>query len=277
MSIIVYTCILGGFDSLRPPLVPPEPGVRFICFTDVPVLPDVPPWEFRPVHRVGDLCRACNGVEISNSRTSRVPKILPHLVLPADADYSIWLDGNLQLRKPASQIINEELRFEDWAAHRHPARGCVYEEADLLVRESTQKPAEWPNLSPDGVRAEIGTYAAAGYPPNLGNLTANGMIIRRHTPAVAAVNETWWKLFAVGCGRDQLSFPVAAWQHGLKVNRMPHYLDIYCSPLVRFGWHAAWKDKPDNVVYRPERERIAARVAKLREVVGEGGYEWKIY
>ncbi|MBN8194874.1 hypothetical protein JI667_22510, partial [Bacillus sp. NTK074B] len=79
------------------------------------------------------------------------------------------------------------------------------------------------------------------------------------------------------CGRDQLSFPVAAWSEGFSYNRMAHHNDIYASPLVKFGWHAAWKDKPDNVVYRPERERIAARVAKLEEVAGYGGYDWRIY
>lgn len=262
--IVVYTCILGGFDSLRPPLVPPEPGVRFICFTDVPVLPDVPPWEYRPVHRAGN-----------NSRTSRLPKILPHLVLPP-CDYSIWLDGNLQLRKPASEIVNAEMRFDDWAAHRHPARGCVYSEGDLLRELKRDRPEEWPNMDAALLNAELDHYRAIGFPPNLGTLTANGVIIRRHTPAVNALNERWWKLFERGCGRDQLSFPVALWQSekSVTVNRMTHYPDVYASPLVRFGWHAAWKEKPDNVQYRPERERIAARVAKLREVVGDGGYGW---
>jgi hypothetical protein len=264
--IIVYTSILGGFDNLRPPLVPAEPGVRFICFTDVPVLPDVPPWEFRPLHRAGN-----------PSRTSRLPKIVPHLVLPP-CDYSIWLDGNLQLRKPASEIINQEMRFDDWAAHAHPARSCVYSEADLLRLLKQKNPAEWPNLDAELLAEEIASYEAMGFPRNLGTLTANGVIIRKHTPAVNALNERWWKLFAAGCGRDQLSFPVALWQsQGVTVNRMRHYPDVYTSPLVRFGWHAAWKDKPDNVQYRPERERIAARVAKLREVCGDGGYEWRQY
>ena len=264
--IYVYTCILGGFDNLRPPLVPPEPGVRWICFTDVPVLPDVPPWEFRPVHRAG-----------SESRTSRLPKILPHLVLPADCDYSIWIDGNLQLAKPASEIVNAELRFDDWAAHRHPVRGCVYEEGALLKSLLRDKPEEWPGLNARELTEEMDRYEIAGFRHGLGTMTANGVIIRRHTPKVAALNEVWWKLFTAGCGRDQLSFPVALWQSGIAINRMPHYHDIYTSPLVRFGWHAAWKDKPDNVQYRPERARIAARVAKLREVVGDGGYHWRIY
>lgn len=274
--IYVYTCILSGFDNLRPPLVPPEPGVRFICFTDVPVLPDVPPWEFRPVHQVWK-------GSWSDSRTSRLPKILPHLVLPSDCDYSIWLDGNFRLLKPASEIINAEMRFDDWAAHRHPARGCVYEEAELLVKLKREHPDEWPNMDAAELDAEIVRYRAVGFPEKLNTLTANGIIIRRHTPGVALLNERWWKLFAAGCGRDQLSFPVALWGHAqnspvvVTVNRMPHYPDIYSSPLARFGWHAAWKDKPDNVQYRPERDRITARVSKLREVVGDGGYNWRQY
>ena len=268
MSIIVYTCILGGFDNLRPPLVPSEPGVRWICFTDVPVLPDVPPWEFRPVHDCGN-----------PSRTSRLPKILPHLILPP-CDYSIWIDGNFQLRKPPSEIVNAEMRFDDWAAHRHPARGCVYEEGELLARLKREVPDDWPNLNAGLLAEEIARYKAMGFPAGLSTLTANGMIIRRHKPEVGWLNEEWWKLFVIGCGRDQLSFPVALWQNGsatpsVTVNRLPHYPDIYSSPLVRFGWHAAWKDKPDNVTYRPERERVAVRVAKLREIAGDGGYGWK--
>ena len=191
--IYVYTCILGGFDNLRPPLVPPEPGVRWICFTDVPVLPDVPPWEFRPAHRVysADLS-GCADL----SRTSRLPKILPHLVLPSDCDYSIWLDGNFRLLKPASEIVNQEMRFDDWTVHRHPARGCMYEEAALLVKLKRERPDEWPSMNAAELDAEIARYKQMCFPAGLCTLTANGLIVRRHTPAVAILNEMWWKLFA---------------------------------------------------------------------------------
>ena len=191
------------------------------------------------------------------------------------------MDGNFQLAKPASEIVNAELRFDDWAAHRHPARGCVYEEGALLVKLKRERPDEWPNMDARELAAEIAYYRSIGFPEKLTTLTANGIIIRRHTARVAALNERWWKFFAMGCGRDQLSFPVALWvsaDEGVTVNRMPHYPDIYSSPLARFGWHAAWKDKAPNVEYRPERARIAARVAKLREVVGGGGgYDWRDY
>jgi hypothetical protein len=273
--IYVVTCILGGFDNLRPPLVDPEPGVRFVCFTDCPVLPSVAPWEFRPVHRVYS---ADMSGRTDMARTSRLPKILPHLMLPADADYSIWIDGNFQLRKPASEIINEELRTEDWAVHRHPARGCMYEEGALLQKLKRETPNDWTNMDAGELDREIARYAAMGFPRELCTLPANGMIIRRHNGYTNALNEKWWKLFAEGCGRDQLSFPVALWLQGdVSVNRMPHYPDVYTSPLMKFGWHAAWKDKEPNVEYRPERERIAARVEKLREIVGDGGYDFRLY
>ncbi len=232
MSIIVYTCILGGFDNLRPPLVPPEPGVRWICFTDVPVLPDVPPWEFRPVHRIMESV----GCRVDVSRTSRLPKILPHLVLPADCDYSIWIDGNLQLAS-RSEIVNAELRFDDWAAHRHPARGCVYEEGALLERLRREKPEEWPGLSSPELEAEIARYEATGFPHGLGTLNANGLIVRSHNRYTAALNEKWWKLFMQGCGRDQLSFPVALWLQGgdLKLRKpsaaLPRHVLVASGPL----------------------------------------------
>lgn len=263
--IVVYTCILGGFDNLRPPLVKPEPGVRFICFTDNPILPDVAPWEFRPIHNAG-----------SPSRSSRLPKILPHLILPEGTDYSIWLDGCFQLAKPATEIINSELRFEDWAAHRHPARDCMYKEAALLIREKERVPHEWPLLDGTLLADEVEVYSRMGFPADRG-LTANGMIIRCHTAAVARTNEVWWSFFKDGCGRDQLSLPVAFWLTGGKINDMPHMGDIYKSAYLRFGWHAAWKDKPDNVQYRPERERIASRTERLKEICGEGGYGFRVY
>ena len=118
--IYVYTSILGGFDSLRPPLCKPEPGVRYICFTDCPVLPSVEPWEFRPVHRIDRVAMDGNGFPIyvkDSPRTSRLPKILPHLVLPADCDYSIWHDGNFQMKASPTETVAKLLRTADWAAH----------------------------------------------------------------------------------------------------------------------------------------------------------------
>lgn len=259
--IYVYTSILNGWDNLRAPgypwnaRIPADPGVRFICFTDLPILPTVEPWEFRPVYPAGEGCR-----------TARVPKILPHLMLPDDAEYSIYHDGNLRLKDDPRRVLDRLLSDHDWAAHRHPARKCIYEEAKVLLDEKIGTAAL--------VEAEIEYYIGIGYPKDAG-LWANGFIARRHTPAVAALNELWWSLYSIGCERDQLSFPVARRDAAMELTTI--HADVYCSPVVDFFWHAAWRDKEGSREYHPERKAIRERLARLKKVVGSSFTDYPEY
>ena len=187
--IYVYTSIVNGWDNLRPPAVPIDDGVKYICFTNLPHLPRVHPWEYRPLYTIPG----------QPSRTSRVPKILPHLMLPHDAKYSIYHDGNFQLRVSPITMIETLLQENDWAAYRHPSRDCVYEEGEILIQEKIG--------TTDLIVNEMTNYRVRGYPRNAG-LWANGMLVRRHTDIVSKINELWWEGYSAGCERDQTSFPV---------------------------------------------------------------------
>ncbi len=256
--IYVYTSILNGWDNLRPPAIFPTGEVRFICFTNLPQIPAVRPWEIRPLYDVGEACR-----------TARVPKILPHLMLPSDAEYSIYCDGNLQLKEQPIRLLLDLLEHHDWAAHRHPCRDCIYAEGDVILRHPTmegwraQNPARAPRIE-----EEIARYRKAGY-PNGGGLWANGMIIRRHTPAARALNEAWWKLYSEGGERDQLSFPVARRAENVAVKTIDH--PICDGPYLNFYFHAAWKEDKANKEYHPERAGIRQRLKDLRRVTGATG------
>lgn len=245
--IYCYTSILDGFDNLRPPAAPANDCVRYICYTNVPNLPRVYPWEYRPIY-------AGTG---NAARDSRIPKILPHLMLPTDAEYSIWHDGNFQLVHDPQTMIESLLAQHDWASHRHPGRHCVYAEGQLLLDEKIG--------TPDLVRAELERYRTSGHPVSAG-LWANGLIVRRHSPAVQALNEEWWKLYLAGAERDQLSFPVARARIGLEVKTI--HEDVFNSPWMRFNWHVAWKNKMDNPDYFEQRGRIRERLGRLRELTG---------
>jgi hypothetical protein len=244
--IYVFTSILSGWDNLRPPAISNAPGARFICFTDLPVLPKVEPWEYRPLHPAGPA-----------ARTARVPKILPHLMLPDDARYSIYMDGNLQLKVEPQAVIDSLLAGKDWAAHRHPCRDCIYDEARVLVNERIGTTAL--------VQAEIDLYRREGHPEHAG-LWANGFLVRRHTPQVAALNEAWWKLYAAGCERDQLSFPVARRAAGLEVATIN--ANIYESRYLNFYFHAAWKDQPSNLEYQSERAVVRRKLDQIYALTG---------
>lgn len=247
--IYVYTCIIDGFDNVRPPAVPAEDTVRYICFTNIPNLPRVYPWEYRPIYDVGN-----------PSRTSRVPKILPHLMLPEDAEYSIYHDGNFQLRQSAHQMIDILDDEHQWAAHAHPGRNCIYDEAQILIRERIG--------TRELVEADVARYRAAGFPEKAG-LWANGMLVRRHTPEVASLNELWWEFYSRGCERDQISFPPALARSKVRVRTIQQ--NIFSSSCVVFRWHAAWRKKEDNPDFWSQRDSIRGRLSRLAEITGTTG------
>lgn len=252
--LYVYTCILNGFDNLRPPAVESDPSVRYICFTNVPNMPRIHPWEFRPAYMLGNQ---------SPSRSARVPKFLPHLLLPPDCTYSIYHDGNFRLRLPPGELIDRYLSKHDWAVHRHPERGCIYQEADLIMN------ASWCSEElRTAIQAEICTYKRNQYPANNG-LWANGIILRRHTEGVKDLNEYWWNLYLEGGPRDQISFPVARMARNFPVNTIES--NIFSSPIAQWSWHAAWKDREDNPDFWPERDRTRARLERLKQLTGDSG------
>jgi Protein of unknown function (DUF616) len=254
--ICVYTSIMDGFDNLRAPAVPVEEDVRYICFTNVPNLRRCFPWEFRPAYELGEGCR-----------TARAPKILPHLMLPEDVAFSIYHDGNFQLRQDPKVIVQELLKEHDWAAHRHPCRTCIYDEAAILLREHIGTPAM--------IEAEIERYRTAGYPKDAG-LWANGFIVRRHNGTTAELNERWWRLYASGCERDQLSFPVARRDLGVAVRTID--ASVYASPYLLNRWHAARVSRDDNPDFARDRHAVRRNLAQLRQITGsDGGVRYPEY
>ena len=245
--IYVYTSIVNGWDNLRPPLVVSNSeNVRYLCFTNLPNLPCVGPWQYRSLPDLGSGCRS-----------ARLPKILPHLMLPADAECSIYHDGNFQLRVLPEQIIADLLTSADWAAHRHPARDCIYSEAEILLQERIG--------TAELINRQIARYRDDGYPEHAG-LWANGLLVRRHTSrTVRLACEEWWKEFAAGCERDQVSFPPARRRIGLEVHAIEAHISE--SPLMQFSWHAAFK-KPCDDLFSPARQRAREQLADLRMLTG---------
>lgn len=244
----VYTVTSQGWDNLRPPaVVSNSENVKYVCFTDTPNLPNVGPWQYRPLIDLGH-----------PSRTNRLPKILPHLMLPTDAEYSVYHDANFQLTRLPEHLIECLLDRHDWAAHKHPARDCIYEECDVLLSERIG--------TRELVEKQVARYREEGYPKHAG-LWANGLLVRRHTGAVKQLCEDWWKEFSAGCERDQVSFPVARRRTVLEVNTLNG--TIYESQFMNFWWHAAWKDRPCNFDFVPERKRIAANLGRIYELTGK--------
>lgn len=238
MSITVYTCILGGYDNLRPPAVV-EPGVRYVCFSDEPR--QCEPWEIQPAPRMYG----------NASRDSRIPKILAHLCV--DSEYSIWHDGCLVTAMKPSEMIGAHLADADLALYRHP-RPSVYAELEYCRKTGIGYG--------DAMVAQVERYRAHG----LGNeYYCGGAILRRHTDIVTLFNEGWWREYLAGCMRDQLALAFTRYSVGLKVNIIEADL-LTDSQRFHFNFHAAWPHLGANPSFADLRERQAARWLKLCEL-----------
>lgn len=195
-DLTVYTTVFGYTDPLHEPIV--TGGARFVCFTDQPIRSKR--WEIVSLPP-----------QAAPTRSARAMKTLSHVTLP-EADWTLWMDANFTLRVDP----NDLKRHGEFVTFRHRDRTRISAEAEAIVRLGKAKP--------DAIARQLAEYQAAGFDtdamPQL-ELSCNGCILRRHTPAVRALNEAWADEIDRHTLRDQMSLDYTAWKLGLSLARWP--------------------------------------------------------
>ena len=189
---VIYTVITGKKDILNENIN--SEGAKLVCFTDKPM--ESKNWEIRILP---DLFKDVR-------RNSRIAKMLPHIFLP-DAEYSLYIDGNVGLKIPLQELIDDWLKETDIACFHHMTRDCYYDEAKECNRLGLD--------DKETIIQQLIRY----YPfPKHKGLYQGGVILRRHTKEVEKFNEAWFAEYCCGSKRDQISFPIAIMRTGLKIN-----------------------------------------------------------
>lgn len=198
MELIVYTAAFGNTDPLQEPET--TAGARFVCFTDQPFKSKR--WEIVRMP-----------TQEAPTRASRVLKLNPHRLFTG-ADASLWMDACFSLRTPFSDLLaqypHEIITF------RHRDRQRIVDEAHEIARIGKAKPIT--------VFRQLATYQSEGFDTannRMAELSCNGVVMRRHTPRVAALNEAWTREIEQHTLRDQMSLDYVAWKLGLKLGRWP--------------------------------------------------------
>ena len=193
MSIAIFTVITGNYDTIKQPLVVEE-GVEYYLFTNNPGIVDAGVWKVVQIPTEQWQGRT---ERENNILLSRKVKMLPHKYLPVDADWSIYIDADMLIQGPLTELL-KDLREETlFAACRHSYCKSVSEEInDLKVKgmvDVTQIENQWQR------------YVEWGFKDDLG-ISENGLLIRRHNDArVTQLIELWWEEYQNGCLRDQVS------------------------------------------------------------------------
>jgi hypothetical protein len=198
MKIVVYTAIIGGYDTLNEPSYKPD-GVDFICFTDRDIESQV--WDVRKVLPLYS----------DNTRTARKYKVLPHRFV-SEYDYSVWIDGNFDVVGDFRQLIDDSLMKVYDHTSCYDSRNCVYEEANAIFRLG-QEPGKKFKDNPFTIKSQMERYISEGYPQNNG-LLSSGVLFRKHNDSdVIKTMENWWTEIKYGSKRDQLSFNYVSWKN----------------------------------------------------------------
>lgn len=203
MKLVVYTAIFNKYDFLHNPLVK-DPDVDYVCFTDDPQLVKSRGWDVRLI--------AFDGME----RKDKHIKLFANEYLP-EYDASIWVDGNIIIKKSLKQLFGY-IRHFPLALYQHPFRSTLKQEFEICKRV---RKADLRQLKKQ-------QEAYADY-LNYG-IEACGVLIRRHNDQnVIKTMQKWWEEMQIHTYRDQLSFPVACEATNLYYKII--YQNLYESPL----------------------------------------------
>lgn len=241
---VVYTSIVGGFDSLMQPQVT-DPRYDYICFV-----------------RRGERRTAAEGVwqieEIpvdieDNQLLSRYPKMHPEDLL-AGYSWCVWIDGNITLRSASFYQMVDSIvgAGAEVAICRHPSRDCAYEEAYAVLSAGK---AGYREMS-----GAVDFLSAEGFPRHAG-LFENNIILRSLSSArVRELDGLWWECLCRISRRDQLSLVYCARRTGVEIVPLfPAGTNVRDCEWVGYVRHDV----------NPQRNWLARKWNGLRQVVSK--------
>ena len=199
---LIYTVITGNYDTIKQPLVVEE-GVEYVLFTNNPEINDAGVWKVVQIPTEQWQGRT---ERENNILLSRKVKMLPHKYLTEDAEWSIYIDADMEIKRPLTELLNNLHSKTLFAAFRHSYCRKVQDEIeDLLVKNMVQ---------PEQVKEQWQKYTEWGFRDDLG-ISENGLLIRRHNDRlVQKLMQLWWSEYQQGCLRDQVSLMPCIYRTG---------------------------------------------------------------
>jgi hypothetical protein len=192
MNKVVYTAILDNYEGLKQNQA--NKNADFIAYMSYPVNSEM--WQVKePIN-----------VFSNPRRNARWHKVNAHLL---DYDYSLWIDGSMEIKQPIDWFIETYLKDADIAVFRHPDRNCLYQEAEVCSKIGFD--------DPNVIEKQIKRYKKEGYPEENG-LGETKIVLRKHSPKVEEFNRLWLHEITNFSLRDQISFNYCVWKSGIKLN-----------------------------------------------------------
>ena len=212
---VVYTVITGEYDQVWEPLVV-NPEWDYYCLCDSDTF-TASVWKRIPYGEIYDP---------DPVRRQRKAKLLPWEFM-RDYDYSIYVDGNIQIIGDLTEYIRWYAGDKSMLCFPHPSsNGLLYELS--LIRMHRGKYYE-------AAKQQAELYLAEGYPDNFPMVSSAVLIRYHHDPKIKITMSSWWEEIQAKSIRDQISFGYACWKNDFSYDLCE--LDIYENPYVEVKSH----------------------------------------
>lgn len=198
-KICVYTCITGDYDNVcELPFI--EEGIDYYLFTNNKKINSTT-WKIVYIE----------DKKLDNVRLARKIKILGFPGVLDNYDISIWIDGNVTIKRKIEDFLNEQCNLNDYAmvGFKHSVRNCIYEEATMCVR--------YHKANKEVIEKQIKALEKEGYPKNNGLIESTILVRKVHDEKVKDTMKVWFEWIENYSSRDQLSFNYAAYKTNLKI------------------------------------------------------------
>ncbi|GAG80919.1 unnamed protein product, partial [marine sediment metagenome] len=193
-TVAIVTAIMGNFDKLHDPKYY-DKDVDYFAYVDEDFTSNI--WQVKKVEHTHF---------IQPRMASKIYKILIHKY--CDYDYTLWIDGSLEVRAPIGELIDKYMDKADMALFKHRVRNCVYEEHFASFKNKRHGTGE-----PSIVReSQSETYKAEGLPAKAG-LYECTFILRKNNAKVRKFNSEWWEEVCIYSSSDQIPFMYVLWKN----------------------------------------------------------------
>lgn len=206
-KIVVYTCITGNYDKIVEPLFVSN-NIDYILFTDSNDLKNYDgKWTLKNINKFPFL----KGMTTVNK--NRYIKMHPHDFFEKKYDFSIYIDGNVQVVSNISRLINSVSSNYGFSMHNHRNRSDIYKEikaCKILKKGNIKK------LISLGKK-----YKNDGFPIKYGMLEANVICCDMKNLLSKKIMNDWWEEFrSSDCGRDQIPLPYVLWKNSIDLKEI---------------------------------------------------------
>lgn len=202
-KIVIYTCISEGYDYLKEPLLEFD-NIMYVCFTDNVdqiTKKERSKWLLRLIPE--NITRNYDRV-LSN----RYIKMHPKELFP-DADYAIYVDGNIGIQSFLGSYLMKTNVKTGVAIFSHSQRQCAYIEAQVCIARRKGRR--------EAIEQQMETYDKSGFPRNYGLYECTIIALDLQNVLSTEIMNKWWNEFLDSKSfRDQLSLPYVMWKSGMK-------------------------------------------------------------